>query len=331
MKALDRKLASIAHGQYTPDDFVIADAKDADMAFGVQAPGLDPEAVVGGLGGDFRSRSDYLDHMTQEVAADAVDVLLTSASNGEKLALEGIFDQSAVTLAVRANDTTDIWNTRGGSYPQYPSRPFRTANLEEVRRFCNLVLYSVTFNNDLDSDLATLQEYGRFRQEAHTLGVRHFLEVFNPNAPVGLAPGDIGGFVNDHIVRMLAGVTATERPIFLKMAYNGPDALSELVQHDSSLVVGILGGSAGTTRDTFELLAQTERHGARVALFGRKIQRSESQLDLIAGMREVLGGRATSEQAVATYHEALRAKGITPLRSLTDDQRVTEDVLRKDA
>jgi len=331
MKALDRKLASIAHGEYSPDDFVIADAKDADMAFGVQAPGLDPESTVSGLGGDFRTRVEYLDHMTQEVQAEAVDVLLTSASNGEKLALKGVFDRSTVTLAVRANDTTDIWNPRGGTYTSYPSRPFRTANLDEVRRFCNLVLYSVTFNNDLASDLATLQEYGRFRQEAHALGVRHFLEVFNPNAPVGLAAKDVGGFVNDHIVRLLAGVTAAERPLFLKMAYNGPASLSELVEHDSSLVVGILGGSAGTTRDTFELLAQTERHGARVALFGRKIQRSESQLDLIAGMRDVLTGKATSEQAVAAYHEVLRSKGITPFRPLEQDQQLTEDVLRQDA
>ena len=40
-----------------------------------------------------------------------------------------------------------------------------------------------------------------FRREAAALGIRHFLEVFNPNAPVGLAPKDVGGFVNDSIVR----------------------------------------------------------------------------------------------------------------------------------
>jgi len=37
------------------------------------------------------------------------------------------------------------------------------------------------------------------------------------------------------------------------------------------LVVGLLGGSSGTTRDTFELLSQGEKAGARVALFGRKL------------------------------------------------------------
>ena len=59
------------------------------------------------------------------------------------------------------------------------------------------MLYSVTFNNDLDHDLATLEAYRAFRGEAAEVGMRHFLEVFNPNAPVGLAPADVGGLVND--------------------------------------------------------------------------------------------------------------------------------------
>jgi hypothetical protein len=76
--------------------------------------------------------------------------VLTSASNGERPAADGSLGDD-VTLAVRANATTDIWNPRGGSYP---SRPFRTADPGAVRPFCDLVLYSMTFNNDLDHDLA---------------------------------------------------------------------------------------------------------------------------------------------------------------------------------
>lgn len=324
MKALDRKLSSIHHGTYSPDDFILADAKDADMAFGVQAPAVDPAAPGSTR---FRSREEYLAAMAEEVRTEAVDVLLTSASNGERLALDGVFDACPVTLAVRANDTTDIWNPRGGTYAAQPSRPFRTASLEHVRGFCSLVLYSVTLNNHIDHDLATLRAYAEFRADAHEHGIRHFLEVFNPNAPVGLAPADVGAFVNDHIIRLLAGVTQAERPIFLKVAYNGPQALSELVQHDPSLVIGILGGSAGTTRDTFELLLASEQHGARVALFGRKIQRSESQLDLIASMRAVLRRDLTPDQAVAAYHQTLLGKGIEPIRPLDQDQQVTEPIL----
>jgi hypothetical protein len=317
---LDRKLATIAAGRYTPDDFVIADAKDADMAFGAAAAGPVP-----GADGRYRSRSEYLDAMRALVGA--LDILLTSASNGERLADEGALG-NGVTLAVRANDTTDVWNPRGGTYVAQPSRPFRTADLDAVRPFCDLVLYSVTFNNDLDRDIATLDAYRTFRRDAAAAGMRYFLEVFNPNAPVGLAPRDVGAFVNDCIVRTLAGVTRGERPLFLKMPYNGAGAVAELVEHDPSLVVGILGGSAGTTRDTFELLQRAQAHGARVALFGRKIQRAESQLDLVGLMRPVLRGELTPEQAVREYHDALAKAGTAAQRSLEADLEVTDPVLR---
>jgi hypothetical protein len=324
VRRLDRKLSKIATGRYTPDDFVIADAKDADMAFGLTSAGPVTSGQAGS--GHYRTRSQYLDAMRALVAQDDLDILLTSASNGERLAQDGSL--ADVTLAIRANDTTDIWNNRGGRYTALPSRPFRTADLTAVRPFCDLVLYSVTFNNDLDYDLATLEAYKAFRQEAAALGVRHFLEVFNPNAPADLALDQVGAFVNDSIIRTLAGVTQEQRPLFLKVAYNGPDALAELAGHDPSVVVGVLGGSAGTTRDTFELLHQAERHGARVALFGRKIQRAESQLDLVRLMRPVLRGELSPADAVRAYHEALAKAGIAPHRELEADLEVTDPVLR---
>jgi len=316
-RRLDRKLDAILAGRYTPDDFIIADAKDADMAFGVSAPWRG------------RTRADYLEDMRALVAADALDILLTSASNGERLAADGSLDDE-VTLAVRANDTTDIWNHRGSSYTTTPSHPFRTADLAAVRPFCDLVLYSVTFNNDIERDIATLDAYSAFRREAAAVGMRYFLEIFNPNAPVGLAPEDVGAYVNDAIIRTLAGVTAAHRPLFLKMPYNGADALTELVEHDPSVVVGILGGSTGTTRDTFELLDRAQRGGARVALFGRKIQRAESQLDLVGLMRPVLRGELAPADAVRAYHDALAKAELTPYRSLQDDVEVTDPVLRSE-
>jgi hypothetical protein len=112
------------------------------------------------------------------------------------------------------------------------------------------------------------------------------------------------------------------------MAYNGGAALAELVEHDPSVVVGILGGSAGTTRDTFELLSQTQEHGGRVALFGRKIQHAESQLDLVGLMRPVLRGELSPAEAVRAYHEALGAAGIAPTRPLMADLEVTDPMLR---
>jgi hypothetical protein len=303
---------------------VIADAKDSDMAFGLTCAGPVTGAATGPA--RYQTRSDYLAAMRALVAQGELDILLTSASNGQRLARDGSLQD--VTLAIRANDTTDVWNNRGGSYTAAPSRPFRSADLTAIRPFCDLVLYSMTFNNILDYDLATLEAYGRFRAEAAALGIRHFLEVFNPNAPADLASDQVGAFVNDSIIRALAGITDEQRPLFLKVAYNGSDALAELAQYDPSVVVGVLGGSAGTTRDTFELLHRAERHGARVALFGRKIQRAESQLHLVGLMRPVLRGELTPADAVRAYHEALAGAEIASRRTLPADLEVTDPVLR---
>ena len=129
VRRLDRKLGHIAAGRYTPDDFVIADAKDADMAFGLTSAGLVTGAPAGS--GRYRTRAEYLDAMGALVAQGELDILLTSASNGERLAHSGSLED--VTLAIRANDSTDIWNSRGGRYTSVPSRPFRTADLTAVR------------------------------------------------------------------------------------------------------------------------------------------------------------------------------------------------------
>lgn len=333
VRRLDRKLGRVLDGSYTNADFIIADAKDADMAYGVTAGGPRPENYipVGDAGpGRYRTRAEYLDAMRALIGQGEIDILLTSASNGERLAVGGDLGADPdLTLAVRANDTTDIWNQRGSQYAAMPSRAFRTADLHAVRPFCDLVLYSITFNNSLELDRHALEEYARFRADAAAVGIRHFLEVFNPNAPDRLDPKHTGSFVNDSIVRALAGVTAARRPLFLKMAYNGPDALTELAEHDPTLVIGILGGSAGTTRDTFELLHQAEHCGARVALFGRKIQRSESQLDLVRHMRLVLREELSPADAVRSYHQALTDAGLSPFRSLEDDLEITEPVLRE--
>ena len=95
-------------------------------------------------------------------------------------------------------------------------------------------------------------------------------------------------------------------------------------------MVGVLGGSAGTTRDTFELIYQAERHGGRLALFGRKINFAESPLALIKLMREVAKGTVKPADAVRAYHGALKSEGVQPARSLDDDLQVTEPALMLD-
>lgn len=335
LKTLDEKLARI-RADRSCRDFILADAKDADMAFGLSAPGKSPEHHSGEA--RFRTLDEYRQIIREIVAQGLVDIVLMSASTNEVLTIrERIFDGSHVTPAVRANDTTDIWLAGGGlgQYDRQPSRPFRTATIDHImcgKAACDpterglgadLGLYSVTFNNETEADLRTLEAYRAFRLEAEAKGFRHFLEVFSPNAPGENAPGDVARFVNDHIVRTLAGVTSRGRPLFLKIPYFGPRAMESLVRYDSSVVVGILGGSAGTTLDAFHMLWEAKKYGARVALYGRKINHAEDQLTFIRYLRWVADDQIEPAEAVRAYHGDLRKLGLTPYRSLEEDLRRT--------
>lgn len=286
MKSLDQKLARIRAGAYVPLDFIIADAKDAEMAFGLTAPGFARDAA-GRPTSVLANRAAYLESMRAMTRSGLVDILLTSASAAEILVKEGLFAGTAVTPAVRYNDTTDVWYPRGGNYGQEPSHPFRSVRLPKVQGIADLGLYSITFSNDIDRDLLTLEAYAAFRDEASDLGMRHFLEVFNPSFDIGLALSDLAQFIGDSIIRTLAGTVADEQPLFLKLVYNGRAGIEAIAGYDPErLVVGILGGAKGTTRDTFELISRAEKAGARVALFGRKINFAESPLDLVRLMHK---------------------------------------------
>ena len=96
----------------------------------------------------------------------------------------------------------------------------------------------------------------------------------------------------------------------------------------SFAAVGVLGGGAGTTRDTLELVAQAERYGGRLALFGRKINLAEAPLELIALMRQVADGTIQSDEAVRAYHGHLQKLKLRPARPLAQDIEITEEVLK---
>src|SRR6266550_214612 len=236
MKSLDQKISNIRANPSGAKDFILADAKDADMAFGLASPGKDP------LTGKARSLSDYRDQMREIVRQGLVDIMLMSASTSEILTIEErIFDHSHVTPAARANDTTDIHLMTGGTYAAAPSRPFQSTTIDHIQAGkleptpserklgADLGLYSITPNNSVEFDYATLTAYKEFRLEAERKNFRHFLEVFDPNACGDKCPADLGRFINDLIVRTLAGVPRAGRPIFLKIAYHGPQALEDLV------------------------------------------------------------------------------------------------------
>jgi hypothetical protein len=357
LKSLDAKLAEIRANPRSRA-FILADAKDADMAFGVRAPG--PRGYLAGRGmrpaqfspevwtrDEFGSRNlpEFLDIIREVTQQGLVDIMLMSAYVNEQLTIkEGLFRNSAVTPAARANDTTDVWAVRHGCYTREPSQPFRSASIDQIQcgevecardgsgEFpgANLGLYSITFVNEVQQDREALHWYKEFREEAERKQFRHFLEVFDPNVDAGIPPEKLGEFINDNILRTLAGVPETGRPIFLKIVYHGPKAMEELAQYDPNLVVGILGGSAGTTRDAFQLIHDAQKYGARVALFGRKINNAEHQLAFIEMLRLITDGNVSPEEAVRAYHGVLQSKGIRPHRSLEDDLRLTDQVMSYD-
>ena len=340
MKRLDQKIANILSDPSGAKDFIIADAKDADMAFGITAPGPQTGACRHGYNeseGCWKTLDQYLQQIREVVRQDIVDIMLLSASNLERLAMqEKLFTDSAITPAARANDTSDVWAVRGGKYPtDYPSRSFRTANICHIKygkitedctqpfTGADLGLYSITFTNNIDWDYKALTDFHEFRLEAERKRFRYFLEVFNPNVNPGIPDKKVAGFLNDHIIRTLAGVTSVGRPVFLKIPYNGPGPLEELVAYDPKLIVGILGGSSGTTRDAFQLIFDAHKHGARVALFGRKINLSEHPLAFIELLRRIVDGEIPPAEAVKVYHGVLQKCGIHPQRSLQQDLLLT--------
>ena len=336
-KSLDQKIARIL-ADPSCRDFILADAKDADMAFGLAAPGQSPEHHSDEA--RFRTLDEYRQLIRDIVQQGLVDIALMSASSNEILTIqERMFDNSPVTPAVRANDTSDIWLASGtGLYGTQASRPFRSATIDHAmcgKAVCDpserhlgadLGLYSITLNNDVTVDHDTLIRYKEFREEAEAKGFRYFLEVFPPNACGNHCPTDVARFVNDSIVRSLAGITSRGRPLFLKIPYFGPAAMEALASFDSSLIVGILGGSAGTTFDAFHMLWEAKKYGARVALYGRKINNAEHQLTFVSYLRAIADDAIQPAEAVRAYHSDLAKLKIQPRRKLEEDLQETATV-----
>ena len=217
--SLDAKLDALRNNPASRA-FILADARDADMAWGIPSPGLAPSPA----GPRPRTMPEFRDEIRRVVAQAQVDILLASASTMGLLAhTEHLFDRSPVTPAVRMNDTSDIWLPRGGRYATQPPLPFSSATFDEAifgtdtpakdqPPRITLGLYSVTFTNDAPADRHTLECFRAFRLEAQRRGFRYFLEVFPPNIDIGLTPAQLPAFLNDQIARMLAGIPRPGRP-----------------------------------------------------------------------------------------------------------------------
>ena len=146
VKSLETKLAEI-RAKPSARAFIIADAKDADMAFGVRAPGprsylstrgerpasFSPEVWTRAEYG-YRNLPEFLDIIREVVHQGVVDIMLMSTYVSEQLTIkEGLFRNSHVTPAARANDATDVWAVRHGCYTREPAQPFRTAAIDQIQ------------------------------------------------------------------------------------------------------------------------------------------------------------------------------------------------------
>jgi hypothetical protein len=316
-------------------EFILADARDADMVWGVPSFGTRWPPSMRQT--QHRTLPEFLEQIREVVKQGIVDILLASISTMDRLAhKERLFDSTDVNPAIRANDTSDIWCVRGGSYVESPSRPFAGGFLHEAmygsltaeptpEPVIDLGLYSVTFNNDLDTDRQQLESFKTFRAEAEQKRFHYFLEVFAPNVETRLSREMIPAFVNDQVVRMLAPVPFSGRPLFLKIPYFGPKWIEELCAYDPSVIVGIMGGATGTTYDSFRMLADAQQYGAHAAFYGRRIKNAEDPLAFIAAMRHIVSGEISPEEAVRWYHAELERQAIPAKRYLADDMQLQPD------
>ena len=331
-KSLDKKLQRL-HADPNCREFILTDAKDAELGFGLSSPGTNRDEDRERF--PYRSLAEFQEIIREITRQQLVDIMLISPRTNDLLTIqERLFDETTVTPAARANDTSDIWLGMSGGYGQQPALPFSTTTIDHMQcgfypgdpaardRGVDLAMFSVTFNNDAQHDRAMLQAYKDFRLEAEEKGLRHFVEVFAPNSPVNPIE-DVPRFVNDAIVRMLAGINSASRPLFVKMPYLGPAAMEQLVHYDPLTIIGILGGSSGTNMDGFYMLWEAKQHGARAAFYGRKINNAEDQLTMVRYLRAVADDELEPAEAVRAYHGDLEKANIRPLRTLQDDLQLS--------
>jgi hypothetical protein len=333
MKSLDQKLINLRSNP-AAEDFILVDAKDPDSAFGILGTGMKNS-------GENRSKQEFFEDIQALVDQAIVDVMLSSINTYDRLTCkEDIFASSTVTPAIRMNSSTDIWMVRKGNYSQKKSIPFTCVDVrrtmighpppwENEKTNIDLGLYSVTFNNHPEDDLRTFEAFKSFWIEAEQCHFRYFLEVFDPNASdCGLKPDEIPSFVNDQIARILSITPLAASPLFLKLPYHGPKAMQELAQFDKDLLIGILGGSSGTTYDSFKLIAEAQKYGARAAIFGRRIKDSEDPPTFVKFLDQIVKKKISPERAVEEYHAEIEKAGIEPRRTLKEDSKISSEALK---
>jgi hypothetical protein len=104
-KTLDIKIADILQNPSGSKAFIIADAEDADMAFGVAVPGPRRSPKANDYATDWKTLEDFRGQIRDVIRQGIVEIVLLPASNVEVLAMEErLFENFGVTPQSRAAD-----------------------------------------------------------------------------------------------------------------------------------------------------------------------------------------------------------------------------------
>ena len=119
MKRLVQKLSNLPNGSISTKNFIFADAKDADVAFGITESGPQIGSCRYGYNeseGFWETLAQYRQQIRAVTEQDIFDIMLLSASNVEKIGIhEGLFKNPAITPAARENDTSDFGQCAAGN------------------------------------------------------------------------------------------------------------------------------------------------------------------------------------------------------------------------
>ena len=164
-KSLDEKIERICNGSAT-EDFILADAKDGDMGFGIAAGGPNDDAGADRF--EYRTLDGYRQAMRDVTKQGLIDIMLMSASTSEQLTTrEKLFDGTSVTPAVpeRMIRQTFGWDSVGTTRISCRCRFERPRSITScmVARWSGTNswsrfqartwgLFSITFNNEAMAD-----------------------------------------------------------------------------------------------------------------------------------------------------------------------------------
>ena len=330
-----RKLANIHADPHGAKDFILADAKDADMAAGLAAPGKDA-----GHGQDRARWPSIATRCARSSRQGLVDIMLMSASTSEVLTIQRAAVRRLARHARRPRQRHDRHPPASPAAPTRRSRRGRSASATIDQIQCGKV------DPDARRAAAAARTSASTRSRRTTTSTFDYVDARRRTRNSASRPSARASATSSKSSTPTPAAAAV--PDGPRAVHQRPDrpharrraaARAGRSSSRSSTTArrrwrswspttrtscpGILGGSSGTTYDAFKLLEEAKKYGARAALFGRKINNSEHQLTFVRFLRAIADGQIGAEEACRAYHGDLAKLGIKPYRPLDDDLELT--------